>query len=71
MKKGGSVKTTKPLSLKLFALYLEHFLAVVPEPSTQFFLVCLLDDIKYLVDAYDISSNTETVQLKYFSALNL
>ena len=32
-----------------------------PEPRTQFFLVQLLDAIKHLVDAYDISPNTETM----------
>ena len=36
------------------------FEAFNPEPRTQFFLVYLLDDKKYLADAYDISSNTET-----------
>ena len=54
-----------------FVLINFDFEAFNPEPNTQFFLVQLLDDIKHLVDAYDISSNIETMQLKYCSALNL
>ena len=50
-------------SLKIkttFVLINFDFEVFNPEPSTLLFLVCLLDDIKYLVDAYDMSSNTET-----------
>ena len=46
-------------------------IAFNPEPSTQFLLVCLLDDVKRLVDVYDISSNTEAMPLKYCSVLIL
>ena len=54
-----------------FVLINFDFEAFNPEPRTHYFLVHFLDDIKYLVDADDISSNTETIQLKYCSALNL
>ena len=55
----------------MFVLINFDFEAFNPEPSTQFFLVQLLDSIKYFVDAYDISSNIETMQLKYYSVLNI
>ena len=44
-----------------FVLIDFDFEAFNPELSTQFFLVLVMDDIKYLVDAYDIFSNTETM----------
>ena len=44
-----------------FVLINFDFEAFNPEPRTQFFLVQLLDAIKHLVDAYDISPNTETM----------
>ena len=43
-----------------FVLIHFDFEAFNPELSTQFFLVCLLDDITYLVVEYDVFSNTET-----------
>ena len=65
-------QTTSYLKIKItFVLINFNFEAFNPEPRTHYFLVLFLDDIKYLVDAYDISSSTERIQLKYFSALNL
>ena len=53
-------QTTSYLKIKItFVLINFNFEAFNPEPRTHYFLVCFLDDIKYLVDAYDIFSNTE------------
>ena len=64
-------ETASYLKIKTtFVLINFDFEAFNPEPRTHYFLVHFLYDIKYLVDAYDMSSNTESIQLKYYSALN-